>query len=216
MCSLELPKSVIKQIDKFRKNCLWQGAEINARKPPKAAWKMVCASKEDGGLGVINIRKQNEPLLLKNLHKFFNRMDTPWVSLVWEKHYRNGRLPNHIKKGSFWWRDILKLLPKFKNFTRVNDEDGQSCPFWTDNWAPNAPADAAPELYSFAKNKSISVHTALIAENYSDFFHLPLSQEALTQMQDLVHGMEHMTLTEDRDKWSYIWGSTSFSSSTEN
>jgi len=42
ICSLELPKAVIKQIDKFRKNCLWQGAEMNARKPPKtAAWKMV-------------------------------------------------------------------------------------------------------------------------------------------------------------------------------
>jgi hypothetical protein len=48
MCSLELPKSIIKQIDKFWKNCLWQGAEINARKPPKAAWKMVCKSKKEG------------------------------------------------------------------------------------------------------------------------------------------------------------------------
>jgi hypothetical protein len=46
MCSLELPKAVIKQLDKFRKNCLWQGAEMNARKPPKAAWKMVYAAKK--------------------------------------------------------------------------------------------------------------------------------------------------------------------------
>ena len=82
MCSLKLPKGVIKQIDKFRKNYLWQGAEINARKPPKAvAWKMVCAEK-DGGLGGIDIKKQNEALLLKNLNKFFNRMDIPWVNLV--------------------------------------------------------------------------------------------------------------------------------------
>lgn len=50
---------------------------------------------------MIDIRKQNEALLLKNLHKFFNRLDIPWVSLVWEKHYRNGKLPNHMKKDSF-------------------------------------------------------------------------------------------------------------------
>ena len=65
---------------------------------------------------------------------------------------------------------------------------------------------SAPELFSFARNKSISVHTALVAENFSDFFQLPLSQEALTQLQELEHSVEHMALTEDRYKWSYIWG----------
>lgn len=37
MCSLALPKSVIKQIDKYRKHCLWRGSDINSNKPPKAA-----------------------------------------------------------------------------------------------------------------------------------------------------------------------------------
>ena len=41
-----------------------------------------CAEKKDSGLGVIDIKKQNEALLLKNLNKFFNRMDIPWVNLV--------------------------------------------------------------------------------------------------------------------------------------
>lgn len=40
--------------------------------------------KEDGGLGVINIEKQNKALLLNDLHKFFNEVDIPWVQLVWE------------------------------------------------------------------------------------------------------------------------------------
>lgn len=124
MCSLELPKAVIKQIDKFRKNCLWQGVEVNARKPPKAAWKLVCAANEDEGLGVIDLRKQNEALLLKNLHKFFNKVDLPWVNLVWEKLYKHGKLPSHIKKGSFWWRDNLKLVSRFKSLTMISVEDG--------------------------------------------------------------------------------------------
>jgi hypothetical protein len=104
LCALSLPKGVIKQIDKFRKHCLWRGADINSKKPPKAAWEMVCIPKEDGGLGVIDLEKQNEALLMKNLDKFFNRKDTPWVSLMWEKYCKNGKLPNSTKKGSFWWR----------------------------------------------------------------------------------------------------------------
>jgi hypothetical protein len=37
MCTLELPKTVIKRIDTFRRNCLWRGNEANAGKQPKAA-----------------------------------------------------------------------------------------------------------------------------------------------------------------------------------
>ena len=37
MCTFSLPATVIKQIDKFRKHCLWRGSDINARKQPKVA-----------------------------------------------------------------------------------------------------------------------------------------------------------------------------------
>lgn len=112
LCSFALPKGVIKQIDKFRKHCLWQGSDINSKKIPKAAWEMICIPKEEGSLGVIDLRKQNEALLLKNLDKFFNHKDIPWVSLVWEKHYPNGKLPYHTKKGCCW--SASKPFPLFK------------------------------------------------------------------------------------------------------
>jgi hypothetical protein len=88
---------------------------------------MVCIPKE-GGLGVIDLKKHNEALL-KNLDKFFNHKDIPWVSLIWEKHYTNGKLPSHTKKGSFWWRDILKLIDCFKAFTSIQIQNGESCLF---------------------------------------------------------------------------------------
>ena len=94
MCTFKLHKTVIKQIDKYRKHCLWRGADINAKTPPKAAWELVSLPKSEGGLGVLNLRTQNEALLLKYLHKFFNKVETPWVHLVWEKYYSNGALPS--------------------------------------------------------------------------------------------------------------------------
>ena len=36
MCALSLPKGVIKQIDIFRKHCLWRGADINSKKTTKS------------------------------------------------------------------------------------------------------------------------------------------------------------------------------------
>jgi hypothetical protein len=37
LCSFRLPKTVVKQIDKFRKHCLWRGSDTYNKKPPKAA-----------------------------------------------------------------------------------------------------------------------------------------------------------------------------------
>jgi exonuclease III len=212
LCSLELPKSVIKHIDKFRKNCLWQGGEINAREPPKAAWKMVCAAKKDGGLGVINLERQNEALLMKNLHKFFNRADTPWVHLIWEKHYKNGKLPGHTKKGSFWWRDILKLLDTYKTFTVITVGNGESCYFWHDNWSTPKLATMAPHLLSFAINPAISTHNALASQLASSLFHRPLSQEAMAELQIIQQHMQLFQFNDQQDKWAYSWGSNNFSS----
>ena len=61
---------------------------------------MVMLPKKEGGLGVMDLRKQNEALLMKNWHKFYSRLDIPWVNLVWEKLYPNGNLPGSMMKGS--------------------------------------------------------------------------------------------------------------------
>jgi hypothetical protein len=40
----------------------------------------------------LNIRILNEVMLLKHLHKFYNREDLPRVKLIWENYYRDGKL----------------------------------------------------------------------------------------------------------------------------
>ena len=37
------------------------------------AWEIVMKPKEKGGLGVLNLRLQNDALLMKHLNKFYNR-----------------------------------------------------------------------------------------------------------------------------------------------
>ena len=92
MSTFRVHKTVIKRVDNHRKHSIWRGADIHDRKPSKAAWELVCLPKDEGGLGVLNLQTQNESLLLKNLHKFYNKFDIPWVNLIWERYYSSGSL----------------------------------------------------------------------------------------------------------------------------
>jgi hypothetical protein len=50
-------------------------------------------------------------MLMKHLNKFYNKKDIPWVNMIWSAYYSNGEIPHASKdRGSFWWRDILKLV----------------------------------------------------------------------------------------------------------
>jgi hypothetical protein len=55
MSTLKVPIAIINQIDRYMRHCLWRGGDLNAKKPPLAAWKMVCKPKRKGGLGVIKL-----------------------------------------------------------------------------------------------------------------------------------------------------------------
>jgi hypothetical protein len=101
MCMLKIPVTKIKQIDIYKKHCLWRGNDMNSKKPPLAAWNMITKPKDSGGLGVIKLETQNEALLLKYLHKFYNNHDLPWVNIIWNNYCRTGRLPGHRRIGSF-------------------------------------------------------------------------------------------------------------------
>ncbi|WVZ97553.1 hypothetical protein U9M48_043079 [Paspalum notatum var. saurae] len=211
IATFSLPETALQQINKYRKHCLWRGADMNDRTLPKAAWPLVCSRKESGGLGVTRLKTQNEALQMKFLHKFFNRIDIPWVHLIWEKYYSSGSLPKIKSKGSFWWRDVLKLLDKFKGMARPIIGNGNSCYFWDDLWSSNVLAAMFPELHSFAKNKNLSLQGFLSHEDSASLFHLPLSVQAYQQFLELPSLLQVVSLQDDSDTWTYIWGNTQYS-----
>jgi len=103
-------------------------------------------------------------------------------------------------------------LPDFKNIVVPLIENGTSIIFWHDPWAHQNLSLAAPELFSFAKNKMISVHNVLSMghDEFSNLFQLPLSQIAFLQMQNIQHVLSAIPLSNIPDKWSYSWGSDKF------
>lgn len=162
---------------------------------------------------MLNLRTQNEALLLKYLHKFLNKEDLPWVNLVWKKYYQNVRLPAAANIGSFWWRDILKLIDKYKGMAFVNIQDGRTCLFWDDLWCGMVPKLSFPELYSFSKKKNLIFAEVKSAPNLHSFFHLPLSVQAFSQLGQLQNTLQLTQVSDLLDTWVYSWGSANFSSS---
>ena len=112
-------------------------------------------AQKNGGLGVLSLRTQSKAMMIKFLYNFFNNKDTPWVQLVWEAHYPEGKVPiGSSTKGYFWWRDCSKLIVTFKQNAICNMKKGDTILLWKDKWLDNQRTlqGTSPQLHSFAKN----------------------------------------------------------------
>jgi hypothetical protein len=107
-------------------------ADVQAKGNALVSWKKIYRPKEQGGLGVLNLDIQNKALLLKNLDKFYNNSDIPWVHLVRDTYYAEDRPPGIKVEGSFWWKAHLKLIDTYKAMARCNVGNGRTVFFWTD------------------------------------------------------------------------------------
>jgi len=159
MCTLSIPPQILDQIDRFRKHCVWSKGDINRKGTCLVAWKEMCKTKEEGGLNIINLENQNSALLKKFLDKFYNHASIPWVNLTWSKLYHNENIPPHSKNpcGSFWWKDVLKLFPKFRDFAKSNPGKGNTTTLWSDNWSGQLLKEVFPHLHSFCRKKHWSL-----------------------------------------------------------
>jgi hypothetical protein len=158
MCSVAIPMVVHEYFDRARRHCMWRNSESNAKCKPLVAWKKCTRPKRKGGLGIISMRSQNVALLLKHMDKFYNKRDISWVNLIWNTHYSNGEVPHATNdRGSFWWKDLLKLCDLFRGIATYQVGDGTTVLFWSDVWNNHLLQQKFPRLYSFTKNKTISV-----------------------------------------------------------
>jgi len=106
------------------------------------------------------------------------------------------------------WREYIITL----DMAKVSIQDGKSCLLWHDSWNDVPCSEGFPELFSFVHNQNSS-YWAANTQDFYDLFHLPLSPEAFAQYQILQAEVQNVTLNNNPDQWSYLWGSVLFSSS---
>jgi hypothetical protein len=181
MCSLKLPVTVIDVIDKYRKNCLWRGKEFNQKKYNLAAWDLVRRPKSKGGLGVVNLSVQNNALLLKQLDKFYRKADVQWVRLIWQKYYQNAVPHLAREKGSFWWKDILRLHVLYRGVAICLPSRGDTVAFWDDIINGAVQSATFPNLVGYAKDPKASLWKLRNEDNLINCFNIPMSRAACNE-----------------------------------
>jgi hypothetical protein len=145
---------------------------------------------------------------MKHLHKFYNKVEVPWVHLIWDKYYSN-KVPHASREiESFWWRDVLRLNGIYRTIASCKVVDGSTVCFWEDNWSGMVLSNEFPRLFYFAINEAVSVQGIIQAEDLDDVFFLPLSVQAFDELQLLQDYLSDIQYDEDvSDTWEPIWGS---------
>ena len=207
MCSLKLQKTIINICNRAQRHCLWAKEEDSTSSNALAAWSLVCRPKCHGGLGVLNLELQNKALLLKQLHEFFEKDDTPWVNLVWSLYDPNKPPHAQSKRGSFWWKDIFSFIGDYRSISKCSIGHGSSVLFWKDFWNDSITfSERFPRLYSYARDSDISVNE-FAGNDIRTCFALPLSQEAFQEYQEVEAIMSEVHISQAvNDKRTFVWG----------
>jgi hypothetical protein len=68
----EVPKGILHKLDFYRSRFFWQG-DSHKKKYRLTKWSIICRPKEQGGLGILDLEKQNKGLLSKWLFNLINK-----------------------------------------------------------------------------------------------------------------------------------------------
>ena len=143
---------------------------------------------------------------MKVVHKVYNKEDTPWVQLIWHEYY-DDQVPHAVVPcGSFWWHDVMKLGEKYREIASPEINCGSTVLFWKDKWEIGLSRTPLKErmarLFSFAIDESCSVRDMVMSSDLLAQFHLPLSERAYGELQELRLWLNGIQLSPGNDIWS--------------
>lgn len=136
-------------------------------------WAQVCAPKEYGGLGVLNLRW------------FGWAVHCKWPWMQWDENARPGHsLADSTKK---------EVRAMFNAASAITLGDSASARFWTDNWLPDGRsiANMAPALFSFVKDSGCSVREALLNQAWIRDISGGVSVQAILVLVRLGHHSDY-------------------------
>ncbi|GKV52014.1 hypothetical protein SLEP1_g58623 [Rubroshorea leprosula] len=218
----KIPRGVIEEIDTIRRRFLW-GEVRTRRKWRGCVGKMCvdCRDKNEGGLGIKNLRWFNLALLGKWRNRLLVGGNELWKRVLREKYVDNEgdwmkRLCQSKRARSTWWQDICNInngcLHKKewlgKGFKRVIGE-GKITSFWKDVWVGEQELmKILPRLFSLSTGKNNSIHGMGTWSNgkwrWTFFWRRQLYEWEKELEEALLKMLEHVQPVEGKkDKWQW-------------
>lgn len=168
----KIPTSVIKNLDRIRRDLLWGRGDPNGeqvRKLHLIAWDKICRPKDSVGLGLVPIKVRNLALLCKWFYKWERERGRCWNKWIREKYNFSRYCGLGECKISGATSDDLQAIisasfePKFKGLLNKNCfswtlRNGKNIFFWEDTWVAEKPLkDIFKRLYRLSAYKEYSV-----------------------------------------------------------
>ncbi|KAK1285493.1 hypothetical protein QJS10_CPB20g00703 [Acorus calamus] len=133
-----VPVGILDRIEVIRRRFLWQGAHEGPRKPHLVAWSTVCLRKEDGGLGILDLRDMNEALLSKWLWRWLCQPEHTWATIVRDRYGGHGlggrRWPAIGPRTSALCKGLFGGCAGFVQGVRWGIGGGMNVSFWHEIW----------------------------------------------------------------------------------
>jgi hypothetical protein len=218
---LKMPSSVKKVIIGLQRKFLWGGTSGDKEKITWVSWRDGCRPKEEGGLGVKDLKWFNTSLLTKWRWRLLVDHDSLWKKVLEAKYGGVGRGSLSLPRGnkfSLWWKDIVEI-------GKINGVEGDwtqlvfskklgcggSTRFWLDRWVGMTPlCDIFPRLFKVSLQSEFLIKD--MGEWSNDIWHWKLEwrrsffnweEESLSELMELI---TPAPITKEEDSWSYIDG----------
>ena len=149
-------------MDYFRSRFFWQG-DSEKKKYRLPRWDVVCRPKDQGGLGIHDLRVKNMALLGKWLFKLISE-EGVCQTLLRRKYVGTKALSQVFCKpdDSHFWAGLMVSKNNFFRFGKFAIRDGSEIRFWEDKWLGNTTLkDQFPAMYSIVYHKSDTLATVM-------------------------------------------------------
>ncbi|XP_061354895.1 uncharacterized protein LOC133299454 [Gastrolobium bilobum] len=120
--------------EKLQRNFIWGDSE-SKRRAHYVAWDHLCYPKDCGGLGIINLRIQNEAFMQKIAWQIANDQKSLWVQVLLVKYGRKKNPKRSMiakRSDSTLWKNICTAREKMAQHTEWVIGNGKDTLFWQD------------------------------------------------------------------------------------
>lgn len=137
MSNILFTKKFIAKLTAIIRTFWWTGIkdDNSSRSMCLRAWKDICTSKREGGLGIRNLQAMNQGLILAAAWRLASSPNSHMYLVLKSKYFLDTSIwaasPNHPK--SAFWSSVLKMLPKLKGHCLYHITQG-NLSVWSTPW----------------------------------------------------------------------------------
>lgn len=192
-----IPATIRHRIDQLRRRFLWYGGHSVRKKISLVSWQEVCADKDQGGLGLMNLKTINCALLAK----WWYRFNDPGVNGKWKCILKSkyGLLGCTTTMSAFWSGVCKRKHIVDLGFSKELG-NGADILFWYDRWLSEcALCDLFPKLFSIAVDITISVADACAEGTINLVFRRQLVRDFREEWMKLCDQLGRVRIFRDRN-----------------